>query len=131
MPRRCHRGETRGLEGEANMTVHHGGQAADVTLVGSYDTATERVDVGVTFAELVPAESSPSEPTPAPGDTKGKGSKRTKPRTDEPKTSTEPKTSATPDPFAKTEPKPKPKPEVFMDSKQGKDDGIFLPVGGK
>ncbi|MCB2101236.1 MAG: AsmA-like C-terminal domain-containing protein [Rhodobacterales bacterium] len=46
----------RGLEGEANMTVRHGGQAADVTLVGSYDTATERVDVGVTFAELVPAD---------------------------------------------------------------------------
>jgi hypothetical protein len=31
----------------------------------------------------------------------------------------------------KDEPKPKPKPDVFMDSNKGKDDGIFLPVGGK
>jgi len=73
-------------------------------------------------AELVPmaADAPPPEPK-GPGETKRPkpGSGKSKPDT---------KTDA-----SKPEPKdpPKSKPDVFMDSSKGKDDGIFLPVGGK
>jgi hypothetical protein len=71
-------------------------------------------------AELVPADAPAPTPTPA-----AKDPKRPKSTGGSSKPKTEPK------PDAKDEPKPKPKVDPFMNSSKGKDDGIFLPVGGK
>ncbi|MEX1368087.1 MAG: PEGA domain-containing protein, partial [Nannocystaceae bacterium] len=76
-------------------------------------------------AELVAAE----EPAPTASTTPSKGSGG------RPKTGRRPKAGKQPSAPSATDepapPKPEPKPDVFMDSKKGKDDGIFLPVGGQ
>jgi hypothetical protein len=71
-------------------------------------------------AELVPMEAATPPPEPkSPGETK-----RPRPGPSKPKPDAKPDAKA-------SDSKPKPKPDVFMDSSKGKDDGIFLPVGGK
>jgi hypothetical protein len=72
--------------------------------------------------EPVPSDT----PTPVP-EAKGQP-KRPKPGPSKPKPDVKPEPKPEPD---KGEPKPKPKSDVFMDSSKGKDDGIFMPVGGK
>lgn len=123
-------GEDRG-EVPVSVELPLGEHRVKVTAIGYHPWQTT-IDVkpganAAVKAELVEAESdievvveSEAPPPPEPTTTKPKAVKRSKPKVSKPQTKSEgPK------------PKPKPKSDVFMDPSKKKDDGIFMPVGGK
>jgi serine/threonine protein kinase len=112
-------GEDRG-EAPVPLELPVGEHRVRVTAPGHYPWQTT-IDVAAganaaVKAELVPMEAAPTPPAGKTGGGKPK-SGGGKPKPD----------------ASKPEPKPdaKPKPEVFLDPSKGKDNGIFLPVGGK
>ena len=117
-------GEDRG-EAPLPLDLSLGDHRIKVTAPGHYPWQTT-IDVkaganAAVTAELVPMEAPADVPEPkSPGD-----AKRPKPGSG----SSKPRPDAKPD--DKPKPDAKPKPDVFLDSSKGKDDGIFLPVGGK
>ncbi len=51
-----------GVEGETSFLVDLGSSAAEVSIVASYDNASERVDAGISFGDVVPSELSETLP---------------------------------------------------------------------
>lgn len=117
-------GEDRG-EAPKTLELDVGEHRVKVVAPGHYPWQTT-IDVKPGVNAAVTAEPVPMEagaPPPEVPVAKGEPKRPGKPGSGKPK------------PEAKSEPETKgdgkPKPEVFLDSSKGKDDGIFLPVGGK
>lgn len=118
-------GEDRG-EVPVHVELPLGEHRVRVTAAGHHPWQTT-IDVTPGANAAVKAELTPSAGE-VPGPAVKLDPKRPKPSTSKPKPDAKGEPGTT-EPAPK--PKPKPKAEVFMDSSKGKDDGIFMPVGGK
>ncbi len=130
-------GEDRG-EAPVHVELPLGEHRVRVTAAGHHPWQTTiEVSPGANAAvkaELAPAEADPGVVIPEPvvhDDPKRPKPSGSKPSTSKPKVDPKPEATADPEPKPAAKPKPKPKGDVFMDPSKGKDDGIFMPVGGK